>query len=593
MERWANNSVLEKKKSLASMGQVFFYQRWSELLNPRTLDSYQYSILNSHAALQETLDVIEGIKLGQVDYANLKVCITETLELIKKDEIIELHAKNLKNRLLHHLYITPKSKDDNVKPYLMRIEYQIRYVLKLLNGQYKIWIIEALKQAIDNNAVAEIDKYASSLASECISQGWSPRGLYSKRKLLEGESSFEEKWTNFINIVSSDVQEFKLFFKFDIERGTRYEDILSISELDMQIILGHEIINEYKHHNISSKVAKEQYYIKCPIKAYDEFAATIEALEKIGNQLNLTSFFNIISPWPSKVPTVILIDNDRVENIDLTNILQINDYVDSSLSIFNTAKRIFSSPKISEAAKRKLEGAFIYSNLSKLSWFQEVKYLNLWVAIESFVNTGVENSIIGHLKTFVPPAICIRYIFRLFRNFAEDCERCNVFVTKPNGEKIDFNQESKTEMVRELISVFRSEEYYSNLLKQCEKNCLLHYRCRCLHNETTNMESVRILLVEHNKRIEWHLQRLYRIRNQITHNAYSSTKLISPYIKNLSEYLSILIIEVVYLFDKGIYSEIEEVLEVIVDNYATITEILEKEFIHDQHLLDTGIIDVI
>jgi hypothetical protein len=56
MEKKCNNAELQTK-GLTGIGEIFFYQRWSELLNPRTLDEYQYNVLNSYVALTELYEV--------------------------------------------------------------------------------------------------------------------------------------------------------------------------------------------------------------------------------------------------------------------------------------------------------------------------------------------------------------------------------------------------------------------------------------------------------------------------------------------------------------------------------------------------------
>ena len=57
---------------------------------------------------------------------------------------------------------------------------------------------------------------------------------------------------------------------------------------------------------------------------------------------------------------------------------------------------------------------------------QEDKFINLWVALESLCRTDMYENIISNVLETVPPALCLKYIYRCYRNFAEDCLRCNV-----------------------------------------------------------------------------------------------------------------------------------------------------------------------
>ena len=52
--------------------------------------------------------------------------------------------------------------------------------------------------------------------------------------------------------------------------------------------------------------------------------------------------------------------------------------------------------------------------------------MNLWVALESLARTDMYADIISCVKDTVPAAVCIRYIYRIVRNYVEDCSRCGI-----------------------------------------------------------------------------------------------------------------------------------------------------------------------
>lgn len=57
----SNDSRLRQKN--VDNKYIFFFQRWQELLESRTLDMYQYNILNTYVACVELIDVIEKISI--------------------------------------------------------------------------------------------------------------------------------------------------------------------------------------------------------------------------------------------------------------------------------------------------------------------------------------------------------------------------------------------------------------------------------------------------------------------------------------------------------------------------------------------------
>ena len=83
---------------------IFFYQRWQELLESRTLDMYQYNILNSCVACIELSDVIEKTMSGLLtSRINVDDCKEEALTIVRCDQILEKHNRPLKNLLLRIL----------------------------------------------------------------------------------------------------------------------------------------------------------------------------------------------------------------------------------------------------------------------------------------------------------------------------------------------------------------------------------------------------------------------------------------------------------------------------------------------------------
>jgi hypothetical protein len=124
----------------------------------------------------------------------------------------------------------------------------------------------------------------------------------------------------------------------------------------------------------------------------------------------------------------------------------------------------------------------------------------------------------------------------------------------------------------------------------CNINHLLHYRCQEIKKQIKNGQNISETLKDHFKKVSWHLQRLYRFRNGIVHAAHFSAKPILTYIKNLREYISILIIEVVYQFDKFDYTHIEEVFAAIEDNYFAIVDVFEQNCRYDLDILIDGLL---
>lgn len=212
------------------------------------------------------------------------------------------------------------------------------------------------------------------------------------------------------------------------------------------------------------------------------------------------------------------------------------DYLDSSGRVFESTRRIFANMD-KHAIRDKLQGAFSYTNISRSSLFQEEKYMNLWVALESLSRTNMYSNIISNVKETVPAAICIRYIYRIVRNFVEDCKRCRVEL-EFGSFSIDVEQPTKQKMVKETIAVFQDSMQYSQLINKCGSNSLLKHRCDNVHKLLTDIDFAFRKIENHYNRVYWQIQRLYRIRNEIAHAALQEQTSLIVYIEHLNDYLS-------------------------------------------------------
>ena len=148
------------------------------MLDGRTLDMYQYNILNSYVACMELYDVIEKTMSGLfTSRQNIDDCKEETLSIVKSDAILENHNRPLKIMLLRILgpKIDGKSRgessdDKNGAQYisLNRLKYQLKTPIRQLETSYLAYIMDALKASIDALDYSKVESCANVLISQCV-----------------------------------------------------------------------------------------------------------------------------------------------------------------------------------------------------------------------------------------------------------------------------------------------------------------------------------------------------------------------------------------------------------------------------------------
>lgn len=601
----SNDSRLRQKN--VDNKYIFFFQRWQELLESRTLDMYQYNILNTYVACVELIDVIEKTMSGLLtSRINVDDCKDEALSIVKCDEILEKHNRPLRNLLLRILgsKIDGKARGDilddkNGAQYisLNRLKFQLQTPVRQLEQHYLSYVLEELKASIDAQDKAKTEICMKALISQCISMGWSTKGLFLLSELFEGEKSELEKWTAFKNRITTDGNTFfEIYYSIKIETrpGMGAENVRNtIRAVGLRINTGSEIINgDENRRDLYSKLSAETTYIISEVSAADLYSAVLAVINTLNSKLSIATFYNTISPWIANSPQIVAYNKSShtALALRLTDIFKTYDYIDSNNGVFEDTNRIFTNGA-KEHITTKLSAAFAYTNLSRSSLFQETKYISLWIALESVMRTGQYSDIISHVKFVLPEILCIRYFYRMVRNFSEDCIRCGFKTETSIG--IDMQSANKKELVKQLICIFRDSQAYQVLHTRCSANSLLDYRCSEIH-ELLNDPTAIIQKFEHyTQKIRWHIQRLYRIRNEITHSAFQEDKSLVIYIEHLYTYLAQLMSEVVYYVEHKNVSTVEEAYAIILESYRTYYELLKEGGLQVADVLPTGVIEIV
>ena len=594
MLRGQNNETLIQKNVNEIV--IPFYQIWQEMVNEKTMDIYQYRILTSLSALEELAEVLRKTMAGIfTNDANIETCREETLYILNSDMIMEKYYKAIANRL--RFGIGQKLKTDAEKTRLYAL---VKYAVVEIAVKYEWYAVEELKSSILAGNLKEISMYANIVASQAVHKGWSSQALNNLLCFFRNEKTFDEQWSMFKETIlktEQQRQDVLIHIPFRNQKnGDALSTLVILKNLGLETYTYEQLIAEFSEiSDIGSLLNAEKKYFRVQVSSFDVYTAAHKAIRKISDLLNLGSSYNLVSAWDlSSVSFIVINDTNKYHKaFNAEKLYKTYDYLDSSGKVFEYTKNIFIDDN-KVALREKLTGAFGYANISRASLFQEEKYMNLWVALESLARTRMYSDIISNVKQTVPAAMSLRYIYRIVRNYVEDCIRCEVGFDFPN-HYIDMNQETKQKMVKETIEVFRTPELYNILLQKSEVNSLLKYRTETVYKILNDMVILKDKVKNHHDRIEWQIQRLYRIRNEIVHSALQNETSLIMYIEHLYDYLSTYITEIVTCISERQESILEETLAVIKDNYDVFIAFMEKgEYqLVVEKVLNAGVINLI
>lgn len=580
---------------------IYFIQLWRELTDSRTLDSYQAKLLYIISAFKELIEVIKNtLNSSYSTDHNIEACKDELSDLVSGDLILKKHYPDLQKIIIKQLHIS--SKQTNEKYALL---HQIESFLIKLEPDYCNKVFIELEQSISSKNLAEIKFYTNTIVSSLIDKGWSLKALHNLIKLLYNSSIDSSKWTQFKNLcTSANVDKYKIYIPLKIQYPPSNKEIiiqnLKILNSDIEIKEGNDIITELQEENvIRNKFKIDQSYVILTEESYDYYAATAKAVNEYAILLNSLSFYHLISPWTLSGITFITlqVNNSVGKIIEVSNLYGMNDYFGGLSYYFNLSKNIVCNKN--NPLRTKFLATYSYANIGKATYSQEERFINIWISLESLCKSDMYSTIIENLSENVPPALCRRYIFSLYKNFYEDIKRCNVDITTFASKSFVIDSNTKIRnVVKYITEILTTESLYNELLEKCKVNSLLLSRCAEIYSLATDYKVIIQKLQKHYKNVTNQIIRLYRIRNKIAHTAMSSNTSLVLYTEHLSNYLFTFIGEVLSYSKHS--NSIPQIFSMIKDNYDAFSEIVsckdnneayKKEKL--MHLMKTGELSII
>jgi hypothetical protein len=599
MKNNTNNEEL-LQKDIADKYLVL-YQVWKELTDFRTLDSYQYRIMNSLSAIIELVEVLNN-RLRRVHTSNHNImeCKTETLGIIKVDPVLKKHYFTYWNTLINHL--SEKTETDAQQ---RALRYQLEYIYNQIAVGYLEKLISELEDSLDNGDVNRIIENANRVVSCCVTRGWSTTALYDFVDILIGSKSDNCKWEIFKGkILKDQPEEYHVLIPMKVRtiakkitHQTVEEKLVeNINSMGIEVLDIDGLITSYRYINRNAFLSDVKY-LRVVVSAFDFYSASHIALSKYANILNMFSFYNVIEAWSIKDIswTVVNANLQQLKKLSPKDLYGTYGYLEGAARILRESLVI---TQREGSLKARLNATYSYANMSKASYALEEKYMNMWVALESLCRSDVYENIISNVLETVPAALCNRYVYRKYRNFAEDCLRCGVDL-RFTTQSYQIKNPNKNQLVSDMLLIFKDAQLYNELLDKCKVNSLLAYRCAQLHNQAVDGEKMVNAIIRHHKNVKQQLSRLYRIRNAIAHTAALEDVQMVRYIEHLEDYLSEFVSEIIRTTEEKNVDHIEIIFEMIKDNYQQFEDLVNgkkksgKYLVLEDGLFCTGVLNLL
>ena len=489
----------------------YFFNRCFELLNNKAFDTYRVSLHNPYTIIKELEKGVESFNKRKIKHFDPTITsIGEEAKLLLDlpyiDEILvfKTFAKKQIDEILTEKCIKSKGEFNRTLTLMCKaiLSENRDFTKKLFERICELLIEDDIKN------YHKIDKYASWLITQQLYRGYSRKFVSNRFRKSHSQLNNNEKIEKIFERLaveySRDKETYKAIFKLKSES---IENIKFASQSIAQLVELPAFLVEAQYVNAKFKELYEnEIYVEITVDSLD-FWSALKLSHRI---ISETIEINILH----KTENTIILENQAIvysNEFKTFRIETLEDLLDGHYDYneneFNRFIENYKNIK-SSVAKEKLRAAIRFYKLGNDSLEIEHKILNYWIGFEQLFSAVDSNEdSIKRMKTFYVTLSCCCYLQR----------RVNYIITLTDRKKYT-NQGIKIE-TKDL------KEGLIELLKFEEEDPLLEKRLKKYINDFNTNHLIYENIKLHRKRLELHLSRIYKIRNELVHEGRTSVDL--------------------------------------------------------------------
>lgn len=190
---------------------------------------------------------------------------------------------------------------------------------------------------------------------------------------------------------------------------------------------------------------------------------------------------------------------------------------------------IFQNDELSSESKEKIRSTLRFYRMGRDSDLFENKFLNWWTALEYLTRTGEKGAIVDVVKKKLIPMLLPHYFEKHLISYKNALLFCGV-------KSID--EQTST---LELFENIHDQGKFDAIIKQLDNVPFLKYKISSFKSKTSDATALSAFIERHERNLDWHIHRIWRIRCDIVHSAEYSLNLnllsanLEYYLKSLLE----------------------------------------------------------
>jgi hypothetical protein len=492
-----------------------FVERWIELFNKLTIDNHRVRHLNVRIGFEELRRVIQDAEDKLIENINVKYVSEEVLDLLKNDPI----AKQL---LPHHEHYYPTlsspfvGEQSQAKAIHRGLIVLTEQACVVLGAHYRGALIRALTDAVEQDDVEKSLMVTSLLGSDLLDAGFDVRYLRNKgMSFVQGRiRPFQNRFDELARqITTGQAEQFLVAYRIDFASD---QDASACPA----VIAG---LNIRSADTIAADDARLNRDIPgpnvrlatCSIPALDLFAASRKGSTNFYRALDMLQFakpsLQIVSHKYAYVASPRQVTRVQMPLELLGPIRVAADQVEERTAQLSTIVTRLQD----ESTIHRVSLGLQYLRRGISDSAPQGQFLNYWIGLEAIAG-GKERTDIRNIRTVVPILLALGHPRRLIRDLYLNCDRLQVPLD-------DVIADNTTELSNHLGKV---EAFWRGLVDNTQRrriealaaaSPLLVSRIAHTANLFGTGTMTKQTVETHRREIEWHIQRLYRVRNAIVH----------------------------------------------------------------------------
>ena len=539
----------------------FFALHWTELFDHETADSWQVRTCNIRTILEELVDAARTAATIDAYRNVIRALFDEAFSKIRDDVAVK--------RLYPFVgqYLNYWRNRDIAPTDIAEVERVALVVLGNLDDYWrgvKAIVLEML-EAANGRRKRELYDAAINLAVNAAARGHSPeylREAFITRVLAQSQQTFVERVRDMLEAISTGASDYECVFSTD---GLRHNFHGRILPTDLTFRVGPPSApDDAAELQFYQRANQRSVYVVVRTAGVDPEAARHAAEQRLSEVFASLNLYGVEDQYGVNHPDVLVIgadDGKRVVSQSRTGV----SYLSNTRMRRERAERLFRvQERLGRDDSAQLMSALQYHRLALTSTSDEARFMNLWVALEAMCQGG-EGSIIGRVCKRVPPVVALSNARKTLTSLAKyvrflwnDGDKDRFLALFPGSREDQLRPE---DLLRVLLLPDGDPEL-GELTRLVLRHPLICHRLFRAHSHLLDgPEAVAGGLDRSRQNVEWQIQRIYRVRNEIVHRGRSRPPQLRPLTQHLHSYLIKTVQSVVFELDRQPRWTIRDALE--------------------------------